>query len=102
KGLWKLLLEDRPPGGVGARLKDRPETMRRISMPQCAQGFTNCRWVMPKIVDYRDPARFAANLLPARDSLEACQSSLDNFGAEAVEARRHGRHRSVAHVEFAD
>src|ERR1044071_51838 len=55
-----------------------------------------------EIVDYLDPAHFAAQLLPARDSFEALERLSDVRQRHAVKARGRDGHGCVPHIEPAD
>ena len=57
---------------------------------------------MAKIVNHFHTARFATDFLPPRDAGKTLERRVDLSLRHVIKSRRYRRHRSVAHIEFAD
>src|SRR5437764_983639 len=78
KGLNKCLLEYPAPAGLGARLKNRPDTPDSMALAHGAERFMNSRRVMREVVVHDDAVHFAANLQPALDAFERRKRALND------------------------
>src|SRR5262245_49191812 len=79
EGLWKRALKCGAPRRIGARFKDRPDLVSRITMAQSKNGLPNGRRMMAKIVNDLNAVDLAPKFLTPRHAAEACQRIADAF-----------------------
>ena len=72
-----VLLEHRPPAGIGARLEHHHQAAVRPGQAQGLQGLPHRGRVVGEVVDHGHPADHAAHLLPPLDPLERAQAGGD-------------------------
>src|SRR5262249_47521350 len=79
ESLWKRALKRCAPRRIGARFKDRPDFVSRITMAQGKNGLSNRRRMMAKIVNDLNSVDFSPKFLTSRYASEACQRIADAF-----------------------
>src|SRR5262249_27708640 len=102
ESLRQFMLKNRAARGVRARLKDRPDSSGAVPAPQGAQGFSNGRGMMAKIIDHGNAADFATHLLPALDPAKREQRFLNLRNRDAVKVSGRYGHRGIADIEIPD
>ena len=101
QGAGERLLEHPSPAGVGARLKDRPQTAPGIAQPHGFDGHRNSGRMVGKIVNDCHPARFSDQFLTACHAAKAGQTGCDLPAGQTQRVGQGDHAQGVAHVHAA-
>src|SRR5215469_7821294 len=102
ESLWKRALKRGASRRVGARLKDCPDFVSRITMAQSKNGLSNRCRMMAKIINDLNSVDFPPKFLTPRHAAEACQRISDAFRRQPVGEPDRNGHGCVSNVEFTD
>jgi hypothetical protein len=95
------LLENGSPGGVGAWLKNGPETAPYVLVSEGFEGLVNRGGVVSEIVNHRDATDFASDFLSAFYPAKPRQRITNDGNWDTEMSGGSGCHGGVSHIELA-